>query len=87
MSRDNDLFELMTKIYSDMQEGFKQVNKRIDDIESEISGVKKVVINIENDHGKKLDSLFDGYKQTYEKLTHIEDEVSKHDEIIYKRVK
>lgn len=87
MNNDEKLFELMSKMYGEMQEGFKEVNKRIDGIEGEVNGIKKVVINIENDHGRKLDALFDGYKQNAEKLTRIEDEVSKHEEIIWKRVK
>ena len=42
---------------------------------------------IEQEHGKKLDVLFDGYKQNADKLDRIENEVSKHDEIILRRVR
>lgn len=60
---DDKLFELVTKMYGDMQnefekiknemeEGFTGVNERIDKLED------KVTI-IENDHGKKLDVLLD----------------------------
>lgn len=60
---DDKLFELVTKMYGDMQnefekiknemeEGFTGVNKKIDKLED------KVTI-IENDHGKKLDVLLD----------------------------
>jgi hypothetical protein len=59
----------------------------MDDIKAEISSIKNTVIKIENDHGRKLNALFDGYKQNAEQLTRIEDEVSKHEEIIIKRIK
>jgi len=42
---------------------------------------------IEVEHGQKLDALFDGYKLNSEKLDRIEAEVSKHEEIIIKRIK
>jgi glycine cleavage system H lipoate-binding protein len=85
------LFEFMTKIYSDldgkivnmnkeMQEGFKEIRE-------EIKGTKDRVIIIEQEHGKKLDALFDGYKQNSEKLDMIEKEVSRHEEIILRRIK
>ena len=85
------LFEFMTKIYSDldgkivnmnkeMQEGFKEIRE-------EIKGTKDKVIIIEQEHGKKLDALFDGYKQNSEKLDRIEKEVSRHEEIILRRIK
>ena len=57
----------MEKMYSefinfkkDMTEFRKETNKRFDTVDGHI-------IRIENEHGKKLDALFDGYKQTYEK--------------------
>ena len=79
MNNEEMIFELMTKMYNKMQNGFKIVNERLDKVE-------KSVVNIENDHGKKLDALFDGYVQNSKKLTRIEKEVSKHEEIIWKRV-
>lgn len=36
------------------------------EIKSEVKDLKKHVLVIENEHGKKLDALFDGYKQLYE---------------------
>ena len=74
------LFEFMTKIYGEMREGFKEIRE-------EIKGTKDRVIIIEQEHGKKLDALFDGYKQNSEKLDRIEKEVSRHEEIILRRIK
>ena len=76
------LFEFMTKMYGEMQGGFKEVNSRIDNLEKEVRETKNKVIIIEQEHGKKLDTLFDGYKQNADKLDRIENEVSKHEEII-----
>ena len=70
----------MTKMYSEMQKGFEKVNERMDRVEN-------TVVRIENDHGQKLNALFDGYKQNSDKLDRIEDELSKHEEIIIKRIK
>lgn len=77
---DRDLLELVAA-------QFGKLTNDMDDVKSEVRSIKDTVINIENDHGKKLDALFDGYKQNYEKLTHIEEEVSKHGEIILRRVR
>ncbi|NMA87168.1 MAG: hypothetical protein GX968_07590 [Tissierellia bacterium] len=81
------LFEFMTKMYGEMQEGFGQLNLRMDNVESEMRETKNKVIIIEQEHGKKLDTLFDGYKQNADKLDRIEKEVSKHEEIILRRIK
>ena len=62
------------------------VEDRLGNVEDRLGNVEKSVIFIENDHGRKLDSLFDGYKLNYEKLAIIEEEVSKHDEVILHRV-
>ncbi len=81
MKMENEkLFELMTKMYDKMQEGFKEVNNRLDKVE-------KTVIHIENDHGNKLEALFDGHKQNSDKLDRIEKEVSRHEEVIIRRIK
>lgn len=79
-----DLKGSQEKMYADLKEG---QGKICTELKSEISEVKKTVIRIENDHGKKLEALFDGYKQNSEKLNRIEDEVAKHKEVIIKRIK
>lgn len=101
MNNEDKIFDLMTKMYSGMQEGFKEVNdkinkldnrlskveNRLSKVENRLSKVEKTVIDIENNHGAKLDALFDGYKQNSDKLDRIEAEVSKHEEIIIKKIK
>jgi len=59
-------FELMTRMYneftsfkSDMNEFRMETNKRFDTVDGHI-------VRLENEHGQKLDTLFDGYKQLTE---------------------
>jgi hypothetical protein len=53
----------------------------------ELAAVKAIVIKIEHDHGQKLGALFDGQAQNSEKLARIEAIVSRHEEIIMRRIK
>ncbi|MDD2504592.1 MAG: hypothetical protein PHG58_12235 [Clostridia bacterium] len=87
MNNEEKIFEFMTKMYSDMQEGFVKVNDKFGSLENEVQSIKKTVLNIEQDHGKKLQVLFDDYKQTTDQLERIEKEVTRHDDIILRRVK
>jgi len=48
--------------------------------------IKKIDFNIEG-FDKKVDLSLEGHKSNTEQLTRIEQEVSKHEEIILKRVK
>lgn len=76
MNNEDRMYDLLEKIYIDLQE-----------TKSELKEVKKTVINIEHDHGQKLQALFDGYVQNSDKLDRIEKEVTKHEEIILRRVR
>ena len=68
---EDKVFDLLEKMYVEMQEGFDGVNKRIDSLETEVKETKNKIIFIEQEHGKKLTALFDGYKQNAEKLDRI----------------
>ena len=74
-------FELMEEMYSDIKgelTDIKQIlNKKAD---------KTDIVRIENEHGKKLEALFDGYKQLTEgqeeiksQLTELSSKVEKQD--------
>lgn len=87
-------FELIEKMYVEMKNGFGQVNQRFDGIEKDIkevktrlSSVEKTVLHIEQDHGQKLQALFDGHKQHSDQLDRIEKEVALHEEVILRKVK
>ncbi|SDO75384.1 hypothetical protein [Clostridium gasigenes] len=76
---EKDLFELMTKMYSEMQGGFEKVTTRLDSLETEIQDVKvevkKTNLVIENDIKPSIHALFDGYVQNTESITRVEDEL------------
>ena len=73
----SQLFEFMAKTYNEMQEGFKGVKNE----------AQKTNAKIEHEIMPKIDALFDGYKQNSDKLDRIEKEVSRHEEIILRRIK
>lgn len=83
----SDMQEGFDQVNSDMRQGFCDVNNRIDNVENEVKDIKRTVLKIEHEHGEKLSALFDGYKQNSDKLDRIESEVSKHEEIILRRVR
>lgn len=56
---ENKTFELPEKMYVEFSEFRKETRE-------ELQGLKNDIIRIENRHGKKLDALFDGYKQLTE---------------------
>ncbi len=87
--------------FSEVNQRLDKVESRLDGVESRLDGVEgKIdgvehrleriesrVTVIEQEHGKKLELLFDGYIQNSETLNRIEKEVTKHEEIILRRVK
>lgn len=75
-------FELLTKMYSEMAEQFKGINKKLDE-----KADKSDIIRLENELAPKVQALFDGYKQHTDVLERIENEVTKQEEIIMRRVK
>lgn len=78
-----DLKGSQDRMYAEIQEIKKDVKNNTNKIDS----VEKTVLRIEQNHGSKLEALFDGYKQNSEQLVRIEKEVSKHEEVILRRVK
>jgi uncharacterized protein YaaR (DUF327 family) len=67
---EDQTFELLEKMYSELLGFKKETNERFDDIKGHI-------IRLENDHGKKLDVLFDGYKQSMEGIQEINHKLDK----------
>jgi len=76
------MFELLTKMYSDMAEQFKEINRKLDN-----KADKNDIIRLENELNPKVQALFDGYKQHTDILDRIEKEITRQDEFIIKRVK
>ena len=86
---DNKLYELIEKMYIDMQEMKANMATKDDfqELKGDIRRLEQNLARIEYNHGEKLQALFDGYMQNSQKLDRIEQEVQKHEEFIIKRVK
>jgi len=91
-------FKLLEKMYIEFTNFRKETNERFDRVESDISGlkkqgtsleseVKKTNITLEHDIKPKLEALFDGYTQNTQQLDRIATAVSRHEDIIMKKVK
>lgn len=74
----------MEKRMDSMESKMNVMENKINDIDSE---VKKINAKIDHEIMPKLSALFDGYKQNSDKLERIEDEVSKQEEIILRKIK
>ena len=68
----NDLFELMTKMYGEIQEMKGEFNNRFDKVEKDVT---KTNVTIENDIKPRIEALFDGYKQNTESINQVSDKV------------
>lgn len=88
------LFELMEKMYADLKGGMDNmytemlnIKKDVKSNSNKIDNIEKTVLRIEQEHGQKLETLFDGYIQNAQKIDKIEKEVSKQEEVILTRIK
>lgn len=68
---EDKMFELVTKMYNEFSEFRKDMNEFKKDMNEFRKETKKDIIRLEN----IVDALFDGYKQTFEKLTVVEKKV------------
>ena len=89
MDNDNQIFELMTKMYAEMQDGFKKVNERFEKVnerfekvDGKLEKIDNIVVQMETENKEKFGALFDGYKLNSEKLDRIEKEHGEKLEII-----
>lgn len=64
---EDKIFELISKMYSDMNTKLDEIHKKLDR-----KADKNDIVRIEDKLGNNSIALFDGYKQSYEKLTNIE---------------
>lgn len=80
-------FEMMEKLYVEFTGFRKETRERFDGVNQRFDGIDRKLAFIEQDHGKKLQALFDGYKQHSDQLDRIEEKVSEHEGIIVRKVK
>ena len=82
-----DRFDGVDKRFDGIDNRLDGVDKRFEGIDNRLDSIDKRLAFIEQDHGKKLQALFDGYKQHSDQLDRIEEKVSKHEDIIMRKVK
>lgn len=84
---DREFLELIAGQVGALRLNVDNLTKDVSELKQGQGNLKRIVIDLEKDHGKKLTLLWDGYKQNSDKLDRIEKEVSKHEEIILRRIK
>jgi primosomal protein N'' len=77
---DRELLELIAAQVAKLSQDVTDVKNRQEKIEN-------IVTRIEQNHGQKLEALFDGYTQNNDRLDRIEKTLSSQEEFILKRVK
>ena len=87
------LFELMTKMYSDLTRQLGVVDQRLDSMDrrfdvledkvdantTELKSLGNQVTVMEHDLKNDIKALYDGYQQTYEKVVTLENKFEKQD--------
>ena len=88
-SRINGMDSRMTSMEANMatKDELASIKSELAEVKADVKFTKETVVKVENDHGQKLNALFDGYKLNSEKLDRIENEVTKHEEIILRRIR
>ncbi|OPZ89935.1 MAG: hypothetical protein BWY74_02526 [Firmicutes bacterium ADurb.Bin419] len=73
---EDKMFELMTKMYSDITTKFDALDNKIDSMATEIKDIKGDIVRIENKLDNTTKALFDGYNQVYDKVVAVENAVN-----------
>ena len=69
------MFDLMSKIYSELQENKKEMQEGFSSVNDRLDKVENTITNIEHNHGQKLEALFDGYTQNSQQLDSIDEKL------------
>lgn len=88
---EDKVFDLLEKMYTELKdfkndtvERFEKIDQRFDNLENKVT---KIEISLENDIKPNVKLALQGLIDINEKLTNVESEVSKHEEIILRRIK
>ncbi|TYQ18241.1 UNVERIFIED_CONTAM: hypothetical protein Cloal_0662 [Acetivibrio alkalicellulosi] len=84
---DRELLELIANQVGKLTNDFSEFKNEQKKTNKEIQILSNTVTRIEQEQGKKLDALFDGYIQNNDRLNRIEKAVENQQEYILKRVK
>ncbi|WP_427338088.1 hypothetical protein [Caloranaerobacter sp. DY30410] len=74
---DDKTFELLEKMYVEILEIKQDVKSNAKAIAQNAKAIARVESIIENQIEKKIDALFDGYKQNSERIIRLEEKVDK----------
>jgi len=55
----------------------QQILNKLDNIEQDVQSLKSITLRMEQDHGKKLQALFDGYSANYEIIERYDPRITK----------
>jgi hypothetical protein len=73
---EDKVFNLLEKMYLEFTDFKQDVSEELISIKNGQVKAENQITRIELDHGKKLEALFDGYKQNTKLLEDIKEEVS-----------
>lgn len=68
---ENIILDFMEKIYIELQ----NQGQKLDNLDNRLTSLEKTVAKIEFEQGKKFSTLFDGYKQTNDRLDRMENKI------------
>lgn len=66
MNNEEKILQLLTQMQSDIAE-----------LKQESQFIKNIVVRMENEHGEKLDALFDGYSANFELIDRCDPRITK----------
>lgn len=78
--------ELIIGLLTEMKAEINNVRAELNEVKTDVTGIRGSIIRIENEHGAKLNALFDGQKQNTQVLAKIAKDVDRHEEVIFRRV-
>jgi len=87
ITTDRELLEFVAAQVRTLTQDVGSLKQDVGEVKNRLGKVENIVTRIEHDHGKKLETLFDGYIQNSARLDRIEKAVSNQEEFILKRVK
>ena len=68
---DDKVFDLMTQMYSELQ----NISGQVGNLDQRLAKIEKDIIRLEDKVDSGSRALFDGYTQTYEKLSMVDEKV------------
>lgn len=80
MSNDEKVLEALAQLQgsvSQIQSSVSKLEADVSELKQDVQFVRECTVRIENDYGKKLDSLFDGYLANHEIIARYDSRVSK----------